>query len=700
MLNDQATNDTTVQCLKAAAAMLGVAADEKKLAGMVINDSVTLLKAAKRLGLKGTLVRQAKLGAIQFPAIATRLDGSCAVITDSNATHLLFFDPAAGRPQTMLHEEFTASFTRELVWVRRPFGLAGLLHKYNLSWFVPAIVKYKHIFVEILLASFFLQLLGIVTPLFTQVILDKVIGNKGEATLDVLAAALLIAALFQAVMGILRTYLTAHTTNKLDMILGARLIRHLIMLPLRYFELRRVGDTLTRVAALNSIREFLTGSALTAFLDTVFSVIFIAIMFYYSVPLTLIVLAALPFYIGQNIIAAPIYRMRLEKVWAAGSENNSFLVEAVTGVHTVKSLALEPQFNHKWEQLAGKYVTAAFDSAKTNILINSSGSLIQKLTGFAILAAGGHKVMNGEMTIGQLVAFQMLAGQAGAPIFRLTGMWQSVQQTALSLERLGDILRVSPEHASDKESMRSGRIKGEVAFDNVSFRYLADGQTVLDKVCLQISPGMKVGIVGRSGSGKSTLTKLIQRLYVPEQGRILIDGHDISQMDPLWLRRQIGVVLQENYLFNGSVRQNIAFARPSASIDEVILCAKTAGAHDFILELPEGYDTMVGERGAALSGGQQQRIAIARALLTNPAVIIFDEATSALDYESERIIMENFAQIARERTTFMIAHRLSTVRQCDLIVVLDKGRVAEQGSHEKLMAKKGLYYNLYIQQEG
>lgn len=698
--------DTGLQCLKAVANTLGVPVDEEKITAgycsISVMDTNTLLKAAKGLKLKTNLLKmtRSELPTINVPAIAVMNDSRYCVISTSNASNVLLYNPAVGHPEAITLEQFFDNWSGEIIIIKKPLGMKALLHRYNLSWFAPAIMKYKNIFTEVLVASFFLQVLGIITPLVTQVVIDKVIVNKGDATLDVLAAVLFIVALFQAIMGILRTYLSAHTTNKLDIILGAKLFQHLIMLPLRYFELRRVGDTLTRVAALNSIREFLTGSALTALMDVTFSVVFIIVMLYYSVSLTFVTLLALPFFIGQNVFVTPLYRERLEKVWAAGSESNSFLVEAITGVHTIKSLAIEPQFNHKWEQLTSKYINASFRNAKFNIFNNNASSMIQKLTGFAILLFGGHKVMNGEMTVGQLVAFQMLASQANAPIYRLTGMWQSVQQTGLSLERIGDILKIPPEPVQTKESMRVEQVKGNIIFDNIVFRYRADGREILNKVNLNITAGMKVGIVGRSGSGKSTLAKLLQRLYIPESGWVLIDGHDISQLDPFWLRRQIGVVLQENYLFNGSVRQNIAFARSGASIDDVIQAARMAGAHEFILELPEGYDTMVGERGTALSGGQQQRIAIARAILTNPSIIIFDEATSALDYESERIIMDNFAQIAAERTILMIAHRLSTVKRFDLIIVLDNGKVVEQGKHDELMERKGFYYNLYRQQEG
>jgi len=696
--------DSGLKCLVAVANSLGVAVDEDKICSSygskAIMDRELLIKAIKVLGLKVKILRpqEQELDKISVPAIATKKDGTYVVIGRNNGKQILVFDPQSGRPETILLEEFFLFWNGEMLTVKRPFSLKEAGRQFNLAWFIPVMLRYKRFFIEVLLASFFLQLFGLLTPLFTQVIIDKVLVHKGVSTLDILALALLFSAAFQTLMSILRTYLSTHTTNKVDMILGSKLFRHLMALPLRYFELRRVGDTLTRVAALNSIREFLTGSAMTVFLDAFFSIVFIGIMFYYSVSLTLIALLALPFYLVQNIIATPVYRQKLEAMWATGAENNAFLVEAITGVHTVKSLAIEPQFNYRWEQLLAKYIRAAFESAKFNIIISSSGNLIQTLTGFGILLFGGHKVMNGEMTIGQLVAFQMLAGQAGAPLYRLTGMWQSFQQTALSVERLGDVLNTSPEPLEVKNSPTLSKVRGDIVFKDVTFRYQADGREILNKISLHIAPGMRVGIVGRSGSGKSTLTKLVQRLYLPESGQVLIDGIDLPQVDPLWLRQQIGVVLQENFLFNGSVRENIALARPSATIDEVIQAAKMAGAHDFILELPEGYDNKVGERGVALSGGQQQRLAIARSILTNPSILIFDEATSALDYESERIIMENLDSISSGRTMLMIAHRLSTVRRCDLIFVVERGQVVECGTHEELMTCRGFYYNLYMQQ--
>lgn len=696
--------DTGLQCLVAVANVLEIQVDEEKIRagyrGKEIMDTKLILQSAKFLKLKAKVIKpkQAELVKVPIPAIAIMQDGTYKVVGQNNAEKILLFNPQARRPETITLADFLTIWGGEIITIKKPFSLKDAGRQFNLAWFIPVLLKYKRFFGEVLLASFFLQLFGLVTPLFTQVIIDKVLAHKGVATLDVLAVALLFAALFQTIMNILRTYLSTHTTNKLDMILGARLFRHLTALPLRYFELRRVGDTLTRVSALNGIREFLTGSTMTIFLDAFFSVVFVMVMFYYSASLTLIALISLPLYLIQNIIATPIYRERLQAVWTSGAESNAFLVEAITGVHTVKSLAIEPQFNHKWETLLAKYIRTTFDSSKFNMIVGSFGSIIQNLTSLSILLFGGHKVMSGEMTIGQLIAFQMLASQANGPIYRLAGIWQSCQQTALSVERLGDILNTPPDVFHGKSSEKLPSVGGDIIFKNVTFRYHLEGPEIMSKVTMKIQSGMRIGIVGRSGSGKSTLTKLVQRLYLPESGQVFIDNVDVAQIDPAWLRRQIGVVLQENFLFNGSVRENISVARPGAGIEEVIEAAKMAGAHEFILELPEGYDAKVGERGMSLSGGQQQRIAIARAILTNPAILIFDEATSALDYESERIIMKNLDAISAGRTMLMIAHRLSTVRRCDQIIVLEQGQVVEQGTHEELIAQQGFYYKLYKQQ--
>lgn len=700
------TMDSGLMCLVTAARLFGIPADYRQLKRAFLItaavDTLTLLRAAEELDLKAKQVHTTlvKLPRLALPALALLKSGQYVTIVKADAEKVLLFDPFKERPLTLVHAEFGQAWTGTVILLARRFSLANLEKEFNFGWFIPVVAKFKRFFGEVLMASFFLQSFGLVTPLFTQVIIDKVLVHKGVTTLDILAVGLLCINLFEGLLGILRSYLFSHTTNRVDVILGAKLFHHLLGLPLPYFESRRVGDTVARVRELENIRQFLTGSTLTVVLDLFFSIVFIITMFFYSVTLSLITLASLPLFVALSFIVTPVWKQRLNHKFACGSEMQSYLVEAITGIHTVKSLAIEPQMSHKWEGILAGYVKASF---RTTLLGNIAGNIaqfIQKVATLAILWFGAHLVMDGTLTVGQLIAFQMLAGRVTDPVLRLANLWQDFQQVRLSIERLGDILNCPREPAFNPNRTLLPPIKGQVTIENLAFRYRSDGPLVLDGIHLQIAPGTTVGIVGRSGSGKSTLTKLIQRLYLPERGRILIDGVDLAQVEPAWLRRQTGVVLQENFLFNGSIRENIAAVDPAASMERIIQAARLAGAHEFILELPEGYDTCVGERGTALSGGQRQRIAIARTLLTNPRILIFDEATSALDYQSERIIQDNLQQICRGRTVFIIAHRLSTVRSAQVILVVDKGRIVEQGNHETLLQGKGAYYSLYMQQEG
>src|SRR6185437_9371692 len=467
-----------------------------------------------------------------------------------------------------------------------------------------------------------------------------------------------------------------------------------------YFELRRVGDTVARVRELENIRQFITGSSINVILDLVFTVLFVAVMFLYSGVLTCVTLACIPLFVVLSVVIRPLMRRRLEEKFDRGAESQSYLVESVTGVQTVKAMALEPIFYRRWEEQLARYVTAAFRATHLSGIAGALGQIIQKLSTLSILWVGAYLVMRGSLTVGQLIAFQMLSGRVISPILRVVQLWQDFQQVGISVERLGDLLNTKAEPALSPGKMSLPGIQGAVRLESVRFRYQFDGPEILRNFSCTIAPGTTVGIVGRSGSGKSTLAKLLQRLYVPESGRILIDGIDLQQADPMWLRRQVGVVLQENFLFNGTIRDNIAIHMPGAPMAQIVEMAKLAGAHDFILELLEAYDTPVGERGTALSGGQRQRIAIARALMANPRILIFDEATSALDYESERIIQDNLGRICKGRTVFIIAHRLSTIRQADTILVLDKGQLVEQGSHNELMSRPGSYHHLFSQQLG
>ncbi|WP_331774711.1 peptidase domain-containing ABC transporter [Sulfurospirillum sp. 1612] len=564
-------------------------------------------------------------------------------------------------------------------------------------WFYNQLMHYKQIVGEILLASFVMQLFGLVTPLFTQVVLDKVLVHHSLSTLNVIAMAFGAVIIFELLLNLVRNYIFIHTTSKIDAKLGAKLFRHLISLPLVYFEHRKVGNIIARVRELDQIREFIANKSVTLILDILFSGVFVVMMLLYSVKLTFIALSFIGVIALLYFFITPQLRKRLEEKFQMGAQSNSYLVEAVTGMQTVKSLAIEGGMQKNWENYLGNYVNSGFNLTNLSNILSGIGKALQKLMTLSILYVGVGLVIDGKLSVGQLIAFQMFAGQFSGPIMRLVGLWNEFQQALLSVDRLGDILN-TPVEQTNQKAITLSKIEGAVKFDKISFRYSNEGAQILKTLSLEVSPGKSIGVVGRSGSGKSTLTKLLQRLYLTNEGAIYLDGVDIRHMNPSWLRQNIGVVLQENYLFSGTIKENIAYTMPGASMEHIIKITKIAGAHEFISEFPQGYDTLVGERGSSLSGGQKQRIAIARALLSNPKILIFDEATSALDYESEKIIQDNLKNIKAGRTTFIVAHRLSTVRTCDEIVVMDKGEIVEMGSHDELMKKNG-YYNFLVSQQ-
>ncbi|MDP3090489.1 MAG: type I secretion system permease/ATPase [Nitrospira sp.] len=701
------TTDTGLICLLIIARYYDLPADGSQLrhqfaqSGQTLSDT-GLLRAAKHLGLKaGSLATTwSKLAGTPFPAIAKRTDGRYVVLAKFEGDKALIQDPVAGRPLVLSREQFESAWTGELLLFTKRANLRLHDLKFDFTWFIPSIVKYRKFLGEVLVASFFLQLFALLTPLFTQVVIDKVLVHKGFTTLHVLAIGMIGLAVFDALLGGLRTYLFSHTTNRIDVGLGAQLFRHILALPLAYFEARRVGDTVARVRELEQIRQFLTSHSVTVVLDVLFTVVFLAVMWLYSPMLTGVVMVSLPFYAFLSIAITPAIRARLHEKFNRGAENQSFLVEAVSGIQTVKAMAVEPPLLRKWEEQLAGYVRASFRATSLITVASQIATCIQKVTVVAVLWVGAYRVIEGDLSIGQLIAFNMLSAQVTGPLLRLVNLWQEFQQVGISVQRLGDVLNTQPEPSYNPNRTTLPQVAGQVVFEGVTFRYRPDGPEVLRKISFIVAPGDVIGIVGRSGSGKSTIAKLIQRLYVPERGRILVDGVDLAQVDPAWLRRQVGVVLQENFLFNQSVRDNIALTDPGLAMEQVMQAAKLAGAHEFILELPEGYDTMVGEHGCLLSGGQRQRIAIARALVANPRILIFDEATSALDYESEAMIQQNMAHICNGRTVFIIAHRLSTVRPAHCIYVIDKGEVVESGSHEELVQLKGFYARLCRHQDG
>jgi len=664
--------------------------------------STEIVRFSRRQGLRARAVHAnwRRLSSTPLPALARASDGTFLIVAKIQDDKVLVQDVRQPKPVIMEGEAFRLRWDGSLILLTRRASLADLSRRFDISWFAQALHKYCWILGEVIFASFVLQIFALVSPLFFQVVVDKVLVHRGLSTLDVLVIGLLIITLFESALGTLRTYIFSHTTNRIDVELGARLFRHLVALPLGYFGVRRVGDTVARVRELENIRQFLTSSALTLVIDLFFTIVFLAVMAWYSVTLTLVVLASLPLYIGISIAVTPIFRRRLDERFRRGAENQAFLVEAVTGIETLKAMAVESQMQRRWEEQLAGYVDASFNVTNLANYASQSIQFVSKLVTAGILFWGAHAVIAGDMTVGELVAFNMLAGRVAQPVLRLAQMWQDFQQTRISIARLGDILNTPPEPASSPSRGALPAIKGLIRFDRVSFQYRLDGPEVLKGIDLTIQPGEVLGIVGSSGSGKSTLAKLVQRLYVPESGRVLIDGIDLAMIDPTWLRRQIGVVQQESTLFNRSVRENISISDPGLSMERVVAAATLAGAHDFILELPEGYDTVIGERGASLSGGQRQRIAIARALVSNPRILIFDEATSALDYESEHAIQQNMRQICVGRTVLIIAHRLSTVRMCHRIITIEAGRLIEDGSHDDLIHRGGRYAALHRLQAG
>ena len=606
--------------------------------------------------------------------------------------------PTAGISK-LTSDQLNAIWSGELVLLTTREGVGSISRAFDVSWFIPQIVKYRGLIGEVLLVTLGINLLGLASPLFFQNVIDKVLVHNTLDTLTVLMIGFTVVSVWETIFGWLRTRLYSETSQKIDVELGAKLFRHLLGLPLGYFEARRVGDIAMRVRQLETIREFLTNASLSVLVDPLFTIVFLAVMWIYSVKLFLISILTIPAYFAVALFITKPLRARIEEKFERGAANNALLIESIGGIQTVKAGAVEPQWQDRWErQLAG------YSQASQQVInLGNTGSqliqLISKLNMAAILYFGAEAVINKDLTVGGLVAFNMFAQRVSGPVIRMAQLWQDFQQVKIAIARLGDVLNQPTEPGHGSRTALPA-IKGDIAFEGVRFRYGLDGPWTVDDINLEIKAGASLGIVGSSGSGKSTLTKLLQRMYVPASGRILIDGVDIGQIDPAWLRRQIGVVLQENLLFNRSIRENIALANPAMPLDAVMAAATMAGAHEFIVRLPQGYDTMIEERGTNLSGGQRQRLAIARALITNPRILILDEATSALDAESEEIIQTNLKAMSAGRTVLIIAHRLSAIRQCDSIITLEAGRIVERGSHAELLALNGRYADLHRRQAG
>ena len=656
------------------------------------------LAASLGLHVMGAKVPALSGTRLQVPSMLPWKDGFALVVA-SNEQGLKLASPKHGMV-VLAPEELEESFPEGIELLLMERSNATPDQKFGPGWFWPALKRYRSVLIQVLAASFVVQLFTLANPLLIQVIIDKVISQRSLDTLQVLGFALVVVTILEGILNSLKTFLFAETTNRIDQRLGSEVIDHLLRLPLGYFDRRPVGELGTRVAELEKIRNFLTGQALTTILDAAFSVIYIMVMIVYSWLLTLIALSVLPIQIGLTLLGAPLFRRQYRAAAEENAKTQSHLVEVLTGIQTVKAQNVEMVSRWRWQEFYSNYIARTFEKTITGTALNQTSQVLQKISQLMVLWIGASLVLSGDLTLGQLIAFRIISGYVTQPLLRLSTIWQSIQELKVSFERLADVIDTPQEsNEVDKSKVMLPPIHGQVRFENLSFSFGPGKPDVLKDINLVVESGTFVGIVGQSGSGKSTLMKLLPRLYDPTKGRILIDDYDINKVELYSLRRQIGIVPQDPLLFSGTVSENIALTNPEVSSEEIVKAARLANAHDFIMELPSGYSTPVGERGANLSGGQRQRVAIARTLLSNPKLLVMDEATSALDYETERKVCDNLHEKLVDQTVFFITHRLTTIRQADMIVMMHQGAIVEIGTHDELMKHRGRYFALYRQQE-
>jgi len=702
---------TNIQCLTAIAQHFGLQINPERLIqeyaiGEQEPSPALLLRIAAEINLKAKIEKlswESLLGqGGVFPVMARLRNGSSVIVVGSRTEgdgKIAVLDPQINGASINLQEreQFCKDWDGEIVFLKRSHSLTDPKQPFGLRWFIPEILKQKAAFRDIAIAAIAMQFLALASPIFFQLIIDKVLVHQSIATLWALGIGVTIAMVFDSVFSYIRQLLTLAATNKIDMRLTRRTFSHLLSLPIDYFETSTAGVVTRHMQQLESIRHFLTGKLFFTALDTTALFIFLPILFTYSAKLAVIVLVFT--LIIASIIAAllPTYRRRLNALYSAEGKRQALLVETIHGMRTVKALAIEPNQRRIWDQISAEAITTHFRVGKVSITGGTITDFLGKLLPVMIIIIGTQDVFAQTLSVGALIAFQMISGRVVSPLISIVSLINEYQQTALSVRMLGEVMNRQPEGRMGAGGLRPNLL-GEISFEDVTFRYPGASASALDRASFKIQSGSVIGIVGRSGSGKTTLTKLIQGLYNVQEGIVRFDGIDAREIELSHLRRQIGVVLQENFLFRGTVRNNISITKPDASFEEIVAAAQAAGADEFIERLPQGYDTLLEENASNLSGGQKQRLSIARALLSTPRILILDEAASALDPESESIFINNLSRIAVGRTVVMISHRLSTLVNAHTILVMQQGRLVDSGRHQELLARSSTYLQLWNQQ--
>jgi subfamily B ATP-binding cassette protein HlyB/CyaB len=708
---------TAIQCLTAIAQHHGLQInperliDENALRAEEPNTGA-LLRIAADIGLKAkadklTWSRLMAQGGV-FPLMARLVDGNMIIVVGvkpgdevgkPGEDQVAVLNPAAANAQVVLvaRSDFEQRWLGDVIFIKRQHKLTDPNQPFGLRWFIPEILKQKSAFRDIFIAAIAMQLLALASPIFFQLVIDKVLTHQSVTTLQVLGVGIVAALVFDSTFGFLRQTLTLAASNKIDMRLTRRVFGHLLSLPIDFFETTSAGVITRHMQQLEKIRSFLTGRLFVTALDLIALVVFVPILFSYSLKLTLIVLLFAGMIGGIVLAMVPTFQRRLNALYAAEGQRQGMLVETIHGMRTVKALAIEPSQRKVWDQRSAEAITMHFRVGQISIAGNSLTDFLGKLMPVTLIIVGAADVFDSTLTVGALIAFQMLSGRVTQPLISIVGLVNEYQETALSVKMLGEVMNRAPEGRTGAVGLRPV-LKGEIKFDNVVFRYPGSQNLALNKASFTIEEGTVVGIVGRSGSGKTTVTKLIQGLYPLQEGIIRFDGIDAREIELPHLRRQIGVVLQENFLFRGTVRDNLSAAKPDASFEELVAAADAAGASEFIERMPMGYDTMLEENASNLSGGQKQRLSIARTLVAKPRILILDEAASALDPESEAIFINNLSKIAVGRTVVMISHRLSTLVNADRIMVMQQGSLMDAGRHEELLTRSETYQHLWNQQ--